>query len=58
MDDHVLIVSDPATLDVLVVGPFRCMADALDDVARVEREHPGTVITSAPLVAPRASLIV
>lgn len=57
-DDHVLIVTDPATSDVLVVGPYRCMADALDDVPRVTEDYPGTVITAAPQVAPRASLIV
>lgn len=58
MDDHVLIVRDVETGDVLVVGPYAGMAAALDDLPAVQNEHPGTTIHAAPQVAPRASLLV
>jgi hypothetical protein len=56
MDDTVLIVRRAD--DVLLVGPYRDLDAALTDVPNVAGEYPGATIQAAPLVAPRAALLV
>jgi hypothetical protein len=56
MDDAVLILRREH--DVLVVGGYRGIAEALDDLPNVAEDYPDAEITAAPLIAPRAALLV